>query len=87
MVNELLSTWIPRTKFVDDLTASIVPRNSPSVMRHIEADMQSFAEMNNMELSPGKCKDMIVNFLHCNTSVLEPIVICATHVETVYIII
>ena len=84
MVNELLSTWIPRTKFVDDLTVlEIVPRNLPSVMSHIVADIQSFAEMNNMELNPGKCKNMIVNFLHYITSVLEPIVIGATHVETV----
>ena len=29
MVNDLLSTWSPRAKFVDDLTAlEIVPRNS-----------------------------------------------------------
>ena len=84
MVNELLSTWIPRAKFVDDLTAlEIVPRNSPSVMSQVVADIQSFAEMNNMELNPGKCKDMIVDFLHFNTSVLEPIVIGATHLETV----
>ena len=84
MVNELFSTWIPRAKFIDDLTVlEIVPRNSPSVMSHIVADIQSFAEMNNMELNPGKCKNMIVNFLHYITSVLEPIVIGATHVETV----
>ena len=31
MVNELISTWGPRIKFVDDLTAmEIVPKNSPS---------------------------------------------------------
>ena len=84
MVNKLLSTWIPRAKFVDNLTAlEIVPRNSSSVMSHITAIIQSFAEMNNMELNPGKCKDMIVNFLHYITSVLKPIVIGATHVETV----
>ena len=84
MVNELLSTWIPCAKFVDDLIAlKIVPRNSPSVMSHVVADIRSFAEMNNMGLNSGKCKDMIVNFLHNNTSVLEPVVIGATHVETV----
>ena len=86
MVNEMLSTRVPRAKFVDDLTAlEIVPRNSPSVMSHIVADIQSFAEMNNMELNPDhdKCKDMIVDFLQFNSSVLEPIVIGAIHVETV----
>ena len=75
---------VPRAKFVDDLTAlEIVLRNSPSVVNHIVADMQSFAKINNMELNPGKCKDTIVDFLHFITSVLEPIVIGATHVETV----
>ena len=39
--------------------------------------------MNNMELNPDKCKDMIVDFLSFNTSVPEPIVIGATHVETI----
>ena len=54
MLNELLFTWIPRAKFVDDLTAlEIVPRNSPCVMNHIVTDIQSFAEMSNMELNPG----------------------------------
>lgn len=33
--------------------------------------------------SSGKCKDMIVDFLHFNTRVLESIVIGATQVETV----
>ena len=37
-MNELLPTLIPRAKFVDDLTAlEIVPRNSPSEIRHIVA--------------------------------------------------
>ena len=33
-----------------------------------------------MELNPNECKDMINDFLQYNTSVLEPIVIGATHV-------
>ena len=85
MVNELLSAWGPRAKFVDDLTAlEIVPRNSPTLMNHIVADIHSFAEVNNMKLNPAKCKDMIVNFLHFNAaSVLQPIIIGATRVESV----
>ena len=31
-----------------------------------------------MKMNPAKCKDMIVNFLHFNTSVLQPIIIGAT---------
>ncbi len=84
MVNELLSMWGPRAKFVDDLTAlEIVPRNSPSFMSHIVADIQSIVDMNNMELNPGKCKEIIVDFLQFNSSVLEPIIIGATHVKIV----
>ena len=49
-------------------------------MSHIVANIQSFAEVNNMELNPNECKDMIIDFLQYNTSVLEPIVIDATHV-------
>ena len=54
-------------------------------MSHIVADIQSFAEMNNMELNPDhdKWKDVIVDFLQFNSSVLEPIVIGAIHVETI----
>ena len=44
-------------------------------MSHIVADIQSFAETNNMELNPSKCKDMIVDFLHFNANVFKPIVI------------
>ena len=84
MVNELLSTWGPRAKFVDDLTAlEIVPRNFPSVLCHIVADIQSFAGTINMELNPSKCKDMIVDFLHFDANVFKSIVIGATCVETV----
>ena len=44
MVNDLASSWAPRTKFVDDLTIlEIVPRNSPSVLNFIVDDIQSFA--------------------------------------------
>ena len=40
MVNDLISIWGPRIKFVDDLTAlEIVPRNSPSYMDHIVSDI------------------------------------------------
>ena len=78
-MNELLSTWVPHAKLVDDLTAlEIVPRNLPSVLSHIVADIQSFAEMNNMELNSDKCKDsLIVDFLQFNSSVPQPIVIGA----------
>ncbi|CAB4000551.1 Hypothetical predicted protein [Paramuricea clavata] len=36
-----------------------------------------------MKLNSAKCKDMIVNFLHFNTSVLQPIIIGATRVKSI----
>ena len=55
MVNDLIPTWGPRIKFVDDLTAmEIIPRNSPSLMEFAVADIQTFARNNNMKLNPGK---------------------------------
>ena len=55
MVNDLLSTWGPRAKFVDDLTAlEIIPRNSPSLMSYIVSDIQRFAVNNNMKLNPSQ---------------------------------
>ena len=36
MVNDLVSSWAPRAKFVDDLTVfEVVPRNSPSLLNFI----------------------------------------------------
>ena len=57
MVDDLLRSWGPRVKFVDDLTVlEIVPRNSPSVMRYFANDIHSFAINNNMRLNAKKCK-------------------------------
>ena len=38
-------------------------------MSHIVADIQSVAEMNNMELNPDKSKGMIVDFIQSKTVV------------------
>ena len=36
MVDDLVSSWVPRAKYVDDLTVlEVVPRNSPSVLNFI----------------------------------------------------
>ena len=84
MANDLIPTWGPRIKFVDDLTAmEIIPRNSPSLMEFVVADIQSFARNNNMKLNPGKCKDMIVDFLQYNTNEWRPITTGGTQIETV----
>ena len=84
MVNDLISTWGPRIKFVDDLTAlEIVPRNSPSYVNHIVSDIQSFACHNNMKLNQEKCKEMIIDFLQYNATKWQPIYINRKQVEVV----
>lgn len=80
MVNELVNNWSLSAKFVDDLTImEVIPRNSPSIMRHIVSDIQEFASNNNMQLNPVKCKEMRVNFLHYNSCELQPIVTGGTY--------
>ena len=64
MVNDLVSTWPKRAKYVDDLTIlEIIPRNSPSYLNCIVDDIQCFSHRNNMRLNPAKCKGMTIDFL------------------------
>ena len=64
MVNDLVSSWVPRAKYVDDLTVlEVVPRNSPSMLNFIVNEIESYAISNNMRLNPLKCKELSVDFL------------------------
>ena len=84
MVNDLVSTWSMRAKYVDDLTIlEVVPRNSPSYMNHIVNDIQDFAFSNNMKLNPAKCKSMTVDFLEYNSCTWPPIVTGGVLIERV----
>ena len=84
MVSDLISTWGPRIKFDDDLTAlERVPRNSSSYMNYIVSDIQTFACHNNMKLNPEKCKEMTVDFLQYNATKWQPICINGKQVEVV----
>ena len=84
MVNELVNNWSLRAKFVDDLTImEVIPRNSPSLMRHVVSDVQEFASNNNMQLNPVKRKEMRVSFLHYNSCELQPIATGGTYIEEV----
>ena len=84
MVNELVNNWSLRAKFVDDLTImEVIPRNSPSIMRHVVSDVQEFASNNNMQLNPVKCKEKRVSFLHYNSCELQPIATGGTYIEDV----
>ena len=83
MVDDLLRSWSPRVKFVDDLTVlEIVPCNSPSVMRYIANDIHSFAINHNMRLNAKKCKLLPVSFLHYDSSVWPPLFLKIDSVES-----
>ena len=42
MVNDLVSSWAPRAKYVDNLTVvEVVPRNSPSMLNFILNEIES----------------------------------------------
>ena len=74
MVDDLVRSWGPRIKYVDDLTIlEVIPRNSPSVMKYLVNDVNSFAHCNNMQLNPSKCKLMRVDVLHYNSCYSQPI--------------
>ena len=45
--------------------------------------MHDFAESNHMKLNPKKCKEMVIDPLEYNTTVLRPITIGNTTIETV----
>ena len=84
MTNELLVDWNLRTKFVDDTTAlEIIPRNSTSLMNIVAENVNEFAEKNRMKLNPRKCKEMVIDPLEYNTTVLRPITIGNTTIEKV----
>ena len=76
MVNDLVSSWVPRAKYVDDLTVlEVVPRNSPSMLNFIVNEIESYAISNNMRLNPLKCKELSVDFLRYNSCSWQPIAV------------
>ena len=82
MVDDLLRSWGPRVKFVDDLTVlEIVPRNSPSVMRYIANDIHSFAFNNNVRLNAKKL--LPVSFLLYDSSVWPPLSLAGAEIDSV----
>ena len=66
-----------RTKFVGDMLAvEILPRNSISLLNLAVTSIHNFAVTHNMKLNPGKCKEMVINFVaidepgrNCNRSI------------------
>ena len=82
MINDLVTSWCPRAKYVDDLTVKeIVLRNSPSLLNHIVDDIHVFAVNYNMNLNPRKCKTMTFGFLQYNSCVPQSIVVGGFQIE------
>ena len=84
MVNDLVSSCVPRAKYVDDLTVlEVVPRNSPSMLNFIVNEIESYAISNNMRLNPLKCKELSVDFLRYNSCSWQPIAVGGAFIERV----
>ena len=70
LVNDLVTSWPNRAKYVDDLTLlEIVRRNSPSLLNFIVDEVQYFTGNNNMQFNPAKCRTMTIDFLGYNSCV------------------
>lgn len=84
MTNNLISDWHLTIKFVDDTTAlEIIPRNSISYLNSTVDEIYQFSIEHNMTLNPLKCKEMVINFMNNNNSVMRPIVIGSNVLERV----
>ena len=80
MTNELLTDWRLRTKFV---TLEIIPINAISLTNTVAGNVNDFSENNHMKLNPKKCKEMVINPLEYNATVLRPINIGNTTIEKI----
>ena len=49
------------------------PRCLPSYLPFIAANINTYASMRNMRLNEKKCKDMVINFLKYQPTVITPI--------------
>ena len=74
LVNNLCRDWRYRIKYVDDTSVfESIPRCSPSYLPFIAANINTYASMRNMRLNEKKCKDMVINFLKYQPTVITPI--------------
>ena len=80
----LISDWHLRTKFVDDTAAlEIIPRNSISYLNNAVDELHQFSVNHNKSLNPLKCKEMVINFMNNNNSIMRPFIIGSNVVERV----
>ena len=64
MVNDLVSSWVPSAKYVDDLTVlEVVPRNSPFMLNFIVNEMESYPTCNSVLTAKGSNKPIFYLFI------------------------
>ena len=74
LVNNLCRDWRYRIKYVDDTSVfESIPRCSPSYLPFIAANINTYASMCNMRLNEKKCKDLVINFLKYQPTLITPI--------------
>ena len=74
LVNNLCREWRYRIKYVDDtLVFESIPRCLPSYLPFMATNINTCASMRNMQLNEKKCKDMVINFLKYQPTVIIPI--------------
>ena len=83
MVNDLLSDWKDRWKYVDDTSASetVTPQTN-STLQLLVDEVVSWTTRNKMKLNVSKCKELIVQFSKDKLS-FAPLVKEGTPVEVV----
>ena len=63
MINDLLSEWQDRWKYVDDTNvAECIRPNCPSHLQEVVNDITTWTMNNNMKLNITKCKELIIDF-------------------------
>ena len=84
LVNRLSYNWNNRIKYVDDATVfEIIPRNSPSYLPIIAADINHYAQARNMRLNAKKCKEMMISYLEYNSLTFQPLFLNGSLIERV----
>ena len=74
LVNNLCRDWRYRIKYVDDTSVfESISRCSPSYLPFIAANINTYPSMRNMRLNEKKCKDMVINFVKYQPTVITPI--------------
>ena len=83
MINDLLSGWQDRWKYVDDTNvAECIRPNCPSHLQEVVNDITTWTMNNNMKLNITKCKELIIDFSKEKKS-LQPLTVNGNPIKLV----